>query len=202
MTQFVLIHGAFHGGWCWDPVATNLREAGHTVVTPDLPGAGDDDTPHEEVTLDAATEKVIDALRALDEPAVLVGHSMGGVVITQAAAQAPELVLRLVYLAAFRPSHGESLLDLTGLPEGVGDGVQANITVAGDPPVATFDASKALGVFYNDVPEEVAQLATSRLDPQPLAVFATPIDIEGAEMPPAEYVICAADHAIPQHYRC
>lgn len=197
MTHFVLVHGAFHGGWCWEPVATLLTEAGHTVVTPDLPGAGDDDTPLEEVTLASATERVVQTLRSLEEPAVLVGHSMGGVVITQAAAQAPELVSRLVYLTAFRPAHGESLLDLTGLPEGAGDGVQANITVAGAPPVATFDATKAQHVFHHDVPADTAQQATDRLDPQPLAVFATPVDLEGAQLPPQEYVICTEDRAIP-----
>jgi pimeloyl-ACP methyl ester carboxylesterase len=197
MTHFVLVHGAFHGGWCWEAVTTLLTEAGHTVVAPDLPGAGDDDTPLEEVTLASATELVVQTLRSLDEPAVLVGHSMGGVVITQAAAQAPELVSHLVYLAAFCPAHGESLLDLTGLPEGASGEVQANMTVAGEPPVATFDATKAQHVFYHDVPADTAQQATDRLGPQPLAVFATPVSLEGAQLPPHEYVICTEDRAIP-----
>lgn len=83
------------------------------------------------------------------------------------------------------------------MPEGAGDGVQANISVAGDPPVAAFNAAQAQHVFYNGVPAETARLATDRLDPQPLAVFATPVDLEGAQLPPQEYVICTADRAIP-----
>ncbi|XNS27236.1 alpha/beta fold hydrolase [Citricoccus nitrophenolicus] len=197
MTHFVLVHGAFHGAWCWDKVAAALQQAGHSVSAPDLPGAGEDGTPLEQVDLDRATERVVGALRAGPEPAVLVGHSMGGVVVTQAAARVPDRVSRLVYLTAFRPSDGESLLELTGLPEGAGDGVQANITVDGEPPIATFDLAQARSVFYNGVAEEEAAAAVERLDRQPLAVFATPVSLEGAELPPADYVVCTQDHAIP-----
>lgn len=196
MTNFVLVHGAFHGSWCWSRTINDLDEAGHTVVTPDLPGAGDDQTSLEKVTLESATERVVDALRGLDGPAVLVGHSMGGVVITQAAAQAPELVSRLVYVTAFRPMDGESLLDLTNLPEGAGDGVQTNITVEGEPAIASFDLTQASNVFYNDLPQDVAQTATARLDPQPLAVFATPVRLKDAALPPQEYIVCSQDRAI------
>src|SRR5438552_2315995 len=76
-------------------------------------------------------------------PAVLVGHSMGGMVITQAAANCPEYVDRLVYVAAFLPADGQSLIDLTQLPEGAGDAVQANLVVDGDPPVATMPPEAA-----------------------------------------------------------
>ncbi|GAA4766427.1 alpha/beta fold hydrolase [Citricoccus nitrophenolicus] len=196
MANFVLIHGAFHGGWCWTEISSRLKDSGHTVVAPDLPGAGDDQTPLSDVTLASATDRVIETLRSLDGPAVLVGHSMGGVVITQAAARVPDLVSRLVYLTAFRPTHGESLLDLTNLPEGAGDGVQSNITVDGEPLIATFDLTQASTVFYNGVPQDTAQQAIERLDLQPLAVFATPVDVDGVELPPQEYVVCTQDRAI------
>lgn len=196
MANFVLIHGAFHGGWCWSEISSRLKDAGHTVLAPDLPGAGEDQTPLDEVTLGSATNRVIDTLHTLDGQAILVGHSMGGVVITQAAARVPALVSRLVYLTAFRPAHGESLLDLTNLPEGAGDGVQANIMVDGEPPIATFDLTQAATVFYNGVPDDTTQQAIERLDRQPLAVFATPVDIDGVELPPQDYIICTQDRAI------
>src|SRR4051794_1073601 len=100
MTRFVLVHGAFGGAWCWEPVAVELRQRGHSVVAVDLRGSGGDRTPGEEVTLDAYAERVCEALAAGPEPAVLVGHSMGGVVITQAASRCPRQVSRLVYVAA------------------------------------------------------------------------------------------------------
>ncbi|MFF2299693.1 alpha/beta fold hydrolase [Arthrobacter sp. NPDC058127] len=197
MTHFVLIHGAFHGGWCWSEIAAGLTREGHTAVAPDLPGAGDDRTPAEDVTLESATARIIEALKASREPSVLVAHSMGGIIMTQVAAQVPELVSRLVYVTAFRPVDGESLLALTQLPEGADDGVQANITVAGDPPVATFDMTKSHEIFGNGVPADVAEAAAARLTPQPLSLFATPVSIAGAVLPPAEYVVCTEDRAIP-----
>lgn len=197
MANFVLVHGAFHGGWCWSNVTEQLRHAGHTVVAPDLPGAGEDNTPLHEVTLEQAVARVIETLRSLSAPAVLVAHSMGGVVITQAAAQVPELISRLVYITAFRPDHGESLLNLTELPEGADDGVQANITVTGEPPIAEFDTAQAQAVFYNDLAEQSAQDATAQLNPQPLSLFATPMDLADAQLPPEEYVVCTKDQAIP-----
>lgn len=197
MANFVLVHGAFHGAWSLAELAQELRNAGHTVLTPDLPGAGEDSTPLGDVTLASATERVFEALRSLDGPAILVGHSMGGVVITQAAAKEPTRVSRLIYLTAFRPVDGESLLDLTGLPEGANDGVQANITLTEEPPLAIFDRDKADYVFYHDVAPEVAERATERLAPQPLSVFATPVELGDSVLPPVEYVVCTEDNAIP-----
>lgn len=196
MTNYVLVHGAFHGGWCWSEISAGLEKAGHYAVAPDMPGVGDDKTPLGDVTLALAVERVVETLRALTEPAVLVGHSNGGVIVTQAAAQVPEMVSRLVYLAAFRPLHGESLMDLIEFPEGTGDGVKANITVAGEPPIATFDRTQAGSIFYNGLPADLARKATDRLDPQPLALLTTPVDIEGVQLPPQDYVICTQDRAM------
>src|SRR6201990_523636 len=119
MARIVLVHGAFGGAWSWEPVIPGLEEAGHTVQAIDLPGSGEDHTPVAGVTLDGYTERVWQAL-ASGPPAVLVGHSMGGVVVTQAAARTPEQVERLVYVAAFAPADGQSLLDPTSLPAGAG----------------------------------------------------------------------------------
>lgn len=197
MANFVLVHGAFAGAWSWTGIANELRRAGHNVVTPDLPGSGDDKTPLEEVTLDAAAARVLEALRSQEGPSILVGHSMGGMIVTQAAALEPSLVEKLIYLTAFRPVDGESLLDLTGLPEGADDGVQANITVEGDPPVAKFDLSQAHAVLYNDLPEGESQRAIEQMGDQPVALFATPVSLGYAVLPPQEYVVCTRDGAIP-----
>lgn len=195
MTRFVLVHGAFHGGWCWEEVADRLRAAGHRVDAPDLPGAPGEGTPHEDVTFEAAVRTVTDLLDADPEPAVLVGHSNGGMVVTQAAAERPELVSRLVYLAAFRPVDGESLLDLTSRPEGAGDGVQANVRL--EPPSAVFDPAKIEEVFAADCgPQRIAELQ-ARTGPQPLAMFATPVRLGQTAPPPTTYVVCTRDGAIP-----
>src|SRR5688500_1551345 len=112
MTTFVLIHGGWAGGWTWERVAPLLEAAGHRAVAPDLPGHGSDRTPISEITLERYVDRVLEALDAAAEPVVLVGHSSGGVVITQAAERRPEKVRRLVYLCAYLPGDGQSLFDL------------------------------------------------------------------------------------------
>lgn len=144
MARIVLVHGAFAGAWCWEPALPGLRAAGHEVDAVDLPGSGEDPTPVSEVSLDAYADRVCSVL-AQGPPAVLVGHSMGGMVVTQAAARCPEHVAALVYVAAFLPADGQSLVDLVSLPEAADDQVQANLVVHGDPPVARCP-SRGLGL--------------------------------------------------------
>jgi len=102
---------------------------------------GDDHTSASEVSLDSYAARVCGVLAADSEPAVVVGHSMGGIVATQAAARCPERVAALVYVAAFLPKDGQSLLDLTKLPKGCGEQVLANVVVEGESPVAVMPGS-------------------------------------------------------------
>ena len=117
MTTYVLVHGAAHGGWCYDPVAERLRAAGHEVHAPTLTG---DAELHHLVTADVDLAwHVDDVVRLLEEldlrDVVLVGHSYGGMVITGAADRALDRVRRLVFLDACQPHDGESVADL--IPE-------------------------------------------------------------------------------------
>jgi len=201
MARIVLVHGAFSGAWVWEPVLPGLREAGHTVETFDLPGQGSDQTPIEQVDLDAYARRTCEVLAA-GEPAVLVGHSMGGMVITQAAARTPEQVVQLVYLAAFLPGDGQSLLELTHYPEAAGDQVQANMVVEGDPPVARLPAEAvkvALGECCTDT--QLAWLIEHTVS-QPVVPFTQPfrLDPDRAEAfaaLPRAYITCLRDRAIP-----
>ena len=129
MARILLIHGAMGGAWCWERVLPGLRAAGHEPVAIDLPGQGADRTPLPEITLAHYADAVSAALSELEGPVLLAGHSMGGMVITQAAARHPEKLAGLVYVAAFLPQPGQSLIDITHQPEAAGDSVQANIVV-------------------------------------------------------------------------
>jgi pimeloyl-ACP methyl ester carboxylesterase len=200
MARFVLVHGAFAGAWAWGPLSERLEAAGHSVEAFDLPGSGEDRTPVAEVTLDACTERLCEVLRASDEPAIVVPNSMGGVIATEASGRCPERFAGIVYVAAFFPQDGESLLDLTGLPEGADDQVQANIVVEGEPPVATMPDEASPGALYGNCPEDVAEWAVAHQRPQPVAPFATPISIDdrdGFDAIPRCYVLCTRDRAIP-----
>jgi pimeloyl-ACP methyl ester carboxylesterase len=198
MARFVLVHGAFGGAWSWEPVTGPLEALGHSVETLDLPGGGDDRTPVEEITLEACADRVCTVLAQGPEPAVLVGYSMGGVVVTQAAADCPERVASLIFVAAFMPSSGQSLLDLSRLPEGEGDMIQANIVVEGDPPVASLSAEATVAAVYNCCTPERAEQAVARRRPQAVAVFATPVQADDAVLAsiPRSYVLTEQDRCI------
>jgi pimeloyl-ACP methyl ester carboxylesterase len=199
MARFVLVHGAFAGAWIWRSLADRLEAAGHTVQALDLPGSGDDETPIGEVTLDSCAARVCEVLTQGDEPALLVGNSMGGVIATQAAARCPDKTAAIVYVAAFMPKDGQSLLDLTHLPEGADDQVQANITIEGDPPVAVMPAAASREAFYACSAAGVAETAIARQRPQAVAPFATPVSIPTGALDGINryYVLCRQDRSIP-----
>jgi pimeloyl-ACP methyl ester carboxylesterase len=201
VARIVLVHGALAGAWCWEPVLPGLRAAGHEPECFDLPGSGEDSTPVAEVTLDAYAARVCDVL-AQGAPAVLVGHSMGGMVVTQAAALSPEHVQRLVYVAAFLPSDGQSLMDLVAFPEAAGDQVQANLVVDGEPPVGTLPAEAARDALFGCCDDRQAAWGVKHLGPQAVLPFTHPVRVQAAtadafEALPRAYVTCTRDRAIP-----
>ena len=198
MARFVLVHGAFGGAWCWEPVTGPLEDAGHTVDTLDLPGGGTDHTPVAGITLASCSKRVCEVLASRSERAILVGHSMGGVVVTQAASDCPEHVASLVFVAAFMPSDGQSLLDLTHLPEAEGDQIQANLVIQGEPPVAALSAEAAAAAIYNDCTSEQMAWAVARRRPQAVAPYATPVDVDESALAaiPRSYVLTTRDRSL------
>jgi pimeloyl-ACP methyl ester carboxylesterase len=194
-----LVHGAFSGAWIWEPLIEPLAALGHSAEAFDLPGLGSDRTPAAKITLDVYAARAGEVLAASREPALVVGSSMGGIVATQAAARFPQYVAALVYAAAFIPKDGQSLLDLTKLPEGAGDQVQANIAVSGEPPVAVMSVAASRLALYECCAEDVAAWAIERQQPQPVVPFATPVSIpKGILDRVNKYsVVCTRDRAIP-----
>lgn len=110
---FVLVPGACHGGWWFQPLVDRLRDAGHAATALTLAGLDPDDPPAPDANLDTHVAQVVTALEGGDEPAVLVGHSYAGSVITGAADHRPDLVAALVYLDAFVPEDGDSCWSMT-----------------------------------------------------------------------------------------
>ena len=113
MATFVLVHGAWHGGWCWRDVAASLRADGHDVHTPTLSGVAERAALAPHVDLSTHITELVQLLSFEDvHDAVLVGHSYAGVVITGTAARVPTRLSRLVYLDAFIAEPGQSMFDL------------------------------------------------------------------------------------------
>ncbi len=113
MTAFVLVHGAFHGGWCWRHVAARLRAVGHEVFTPTLTGLGErHHLASRETDLETHVQDIVGVIDWEDlRDIVLVGHSYGGMVIGAAADRRSERVKAIVYLDAEIPRDGVSVLD-------------------------------------------------------------------------------------------
>ncbi|MDI6764340.1 MAG: alpha/beta fold hydrolase [Thermodesulfobacteriota bacterium] len=196
MATYVLIHGAWHGSWCWDKVVHLLKGKGHKVEAPDLPGHGKDPTPIQNVSLQAYVERVCKVLDAQSEPVVLVGHSMGGIVISQAAEYRPERIKTLIYLTAFLLQNGEFLLQIAqGDTEGL---VLPNLVMAEDQSHATVKEEALKEAFYGDCSDEDVVRAKSLLVPQAAAPFATPISITEKNFGriPRIYIECLRDRAI------
>ena len=161
---FVLVHGAWHGGWCWVRVAERLQAAGHRVFTPTLTGLGD--RAHllsPDVGLDTFIEDVVGTLETGGlTDTILVGHSFGGVPITGAADRMPDRIAQLVYLDAMLPQDGRSVFDLVAPELAAERRRQAQATsgvLALPPPPASAFGVKA--------PADVEWLER-RLRPQPL----------------------------------
>jgi len=196
MASFVLVHGAWHGGWCWERVVPLLEAEGHRVDAVDLPGRGTNPAPPSGMTLDANARHVADRVRAAGEPVVLAGHSMGGISITQAAELVPEAVAALVYVTAFLPANGQSLVDLAANdPEAL---VERNVVPDESTGLATIREGAHRDTFYGECAPEDAAAATARLVPEALAVFVTPVSIteERAGSIRRVYVECVHDRAI------
>jgi pimeloyl-ACP methyl ester carboxylesterase len=194
MTTFVLVHGSFSGGWPWERVLPLLRGAGHHAVAPDLPGHGEDRTPLAQRTLACYVERIGQVIAAQSEPVVLVGHSMGGVVITQTAEQFAERVRALVYICAFLPGNGQSLYALATTD------TQSQLL-----PALEFSETEhwlkpgtAAGVFFHDAPPEDAARAAARMAREPVAPVQTPVQTSAARFGsiPRSYIECTLDRAL------
>lgn len=196
MSTFVLVHGAWHGAWCWHKVVPKLEDAGHEVVTLDLPAHGTDTTPITDVTLADHVERVGDTLEDQDEQVILVGHSMGGVIITQTAEEYPEHIDKLVYLTAFLLDDGEKLLEYAETDDN--SVVTANLVVDEKEGYATVAKDAIEDAFYADCSAADVTLSRSLLRPEPLAGLVSPVDTteENFGSVPRIYIECLRDQAI------
>lgn len=109
---YVLVHGAWQAPYVWDAVRTDLERKGNKVIVVELPGHGTDSTPTHMLSLDVYRDKVADAVSKTEGKVVLVGHSMGGMVVTSVAEKIPSKISKLVYIGAFLPASGQSLGEL------------------------------------------------------------------------------------------
>lgn len=194
MSTFVLVHGAFHGGWCWEKVVPHLVQAYNHVVALDLPQHGEDTTPIRAVTLQSYVDTVVKIIDTRKEPVILVGHSFGGMVISQAAEYRPDKIDRLVYLSALLPQNGQAALHIQSPDPAV---LQYLITNTQEGWM--FYKEEAIpGIFYNDCSAEDTAAAMARLKVEPLLPLTQAVTLTDANFGrvPRCYIFCKQDHAL------
>ncbi|MEU1670964.1 alpha/beta fold hydrolase [Streptomyces roseifaciens] len=183
---FLLVHGAWHGAWCWDLLRAALDAEGRRSQAVDLPSAnpsaGRYGGARPAGMLDDA-DVIRDSLRRIDGPVVVVAHSYGGVPATEAVADAAN-VAGVVYLAAFPLDVGESMFTFIGAP------------VPDDGTGHTPPYEDARRILFDDVPEADADRAVARLRPQSVRSFTERVTTAGWRTVPSSYIVCDHDQAL------
>ncbi|MFI5625869.1 alpha/beta fold hydrolase [Nocardioides sp. NPDC051685] len=195
MTTFVLITGAWHGGWAWRPVAAHLRAAGHQVLAPTLPGLADGDDP-----TGLELSDVIDHVAGLVESQdltdiTLIGHSWGGYVITGVANAIPDRVAKVVYWSAFVPAAGVPLYD--ECPPHYQE-LFTTLAAASGNNTISMPLEVLQGGFVQDASEDVQKLVHSLLGPQPMQYFTATVEPLDQSHPfEAVYLLSEDDIGLP-----
>jgi esterase/lipase len=176
MSTFVLVHGGWHGGWCWTKVKYFLQMEGHIVFAPDLPGHGKDKTPIYEITLKTYTDRIIEVIESQDEKVILVGHSMGGIIISQVAEIIPAKIEKLIFLSAFLIHNNETLLDYSLNDK---DSLLAsNLLFNEDKSCVMIKKESIEKIFYSDcLLEDIENAKQNLVDKIATAPLSTPIRI-------------------------
>jgi len=170
---FVLVHGAWHGGWCWKRLAPLLRSEGYEVYTPTLTGQGDRiQSIHPDINLDTHIQDIVNLLHYEDlHNVILVGHSYGGMVITGVEAKVPERLSQLVFFDAFLPENGKSMNNY--VPGDPFSQMQSRAEEIGNRlPLSWFATIEKLCEVTNQ--EDVEWMAP-RLCDQPFNTFSQPV---------------------------
>ena len=184
----MLVHGAWHGSWCWDPLRRKLHDRGFATAVVDNPSVT---TPGSDLAADG--DNLRRALDAVDGPVVVVGHSYGGAVVSEAGAHPS--VEQLVFLTAFTLDTGESVV--ANALTGGGDDMKLAAALQFDGDTISVQPERAVEFFYHDCADDVAASACGQLRPMSMAAMGGVIGAPAWREKPASYVVCTDDRALP-----
>ncbi|SFO83088.1 Pimeloyl-ACP methyl ester carboxylesterase [Chitinophaga sp. YR627] len=192
---FVLVHGSWQGAFVWQSVKTQLEQHGQKVVVVELPAHGDDTTAPQNVTIDAYRDKVLAAINATKQKVVLVGHSMGGAVITAIAEKIPAQIEKLVYIGAFVPANGQSILELSGMDKQ--SALPASLTFP-TPATIGVKPEKLTDVFCQDGSAAVKEQLVAKYRDEPAIPFTNKAVVTAANFGSVDkyYIHTNQDHTI------
>jgi pimeloyl-ACP methyl ester carboxylesterase len=195
MATYVLVHGGWHGGWCWKKIVPLLRAHGHEVFTPTLTGLGErSHLAHPLVDLETHVTDVVNVLVYEDlSDVILLGHSNGGTLITAVAERVPERLAHLIYLDAFVPEDGQATIDLVEAPPGA---FEARARTDGFgwllPSLRPMPWNEFIRDVWGVTDEADQRWMLERLGPTPFKVFTDPVrrTNPAAEALPRTYIRC------------
>jgi pimeloyl-ACP methyl ester carboxylesterase len=194
MAVIVLVHGAWLGSWVWKKLIPLLEGNDYTIFAPDLPGLGQDETLLHKITFQSYVDCLIKLIENQNENVILVGHSMAGMVISAAAEKLPDRIFALVYLCAFLPKNGQSLMDL------VNDRSNHHMELefSGNFTLCKIKERNIKRAFFNECIEADLEIAKLLMKPQPLVAFNTSVNLSEGYFGkvPKIYIECTKDNAI------
>jgi pimeloyl-ACP methyl ester carboxylesterase len=196
MASYILIHGAWHAGWCWEKVASLLSSQGHQVIAPDLPGHGSNQKPHSAVKFQDYIDCIMACVESCDERPILVGHSFAGMFLSQVAAMYPGRIQKFIYLTAYVPFHAESFFRIS---ERLSETLLSEEIIVDKENGSLFLKSNNLPeILYNCSTPEKQAIAVSKIAPEPLMPFATPLSLTDFDYGNIDtlYIFCEEDRAL------
>jgi pimeloyl-ACP methyl ester carboxylesterase len=188
VSTFCLVHGAWHGGWCWERLVPELEGLGHAVVTLDLPS---EDTTAD---FDAYADVVVAALDGVDDDVVLVGHSLGGLTIPRVAARRE--IRHLVFLCALIPAPGLSLDDHLGQEPDMLTPLLRSAIAVEDGLSSMRDEETAIAALYDRCEPEDASWAYARLHKQARFPQTKPFELDAVPDVERTYIVASDDRAV------
>ena len=194
-STIVLVHGAWSDATAWQAVVPLLKAQGHEVIAVNLPGHGTDTTSFAGISLQSYVNVVKNAIGDRKN-VILVGHSMAGIVISQVAEEIPGQIKELVYLAAYLPQNGESLLSLAKQDADSHVGRYLQIDQAHGSVIIAKDG--VIDVFAADAPTQIGDYIANNIKPEPLAPLATPVTLTAENFGSVKkvYIHTINDHAV------
>jgi pimeloyl-ACP methyl ester carboxylesterase len=178
--NYVLVHGAWQAPYVWDAVKTTLINEGNNVTVVELPGHGSDQTDPSTLTINTYRDKVLAAMSKINGKVILVGHSLGGMIISAAAEQNPSKIEKLVYLAAYLPTSGQSLFQLATSDLGSQLGIVGNLIFNNGGLTVDVKQDQIVNVFIPDGSAQVQNLVLQNYRAEPGIPLNTPVTLTAA----------------------
>lgn len=197
----VLVHGAFEDAQVWGHVTAKLKADGYHVVAVDLPGRPGAPAAPDKVSLDLYRDTVLAALAKSHHPAVVVGHSFAGIVIADVAEAAPKKIKTLVFVAAYLPQDGDSLVSMANKDADAKIG--PHLQIDKEKGIATIEYSARADLFANDGPDGLRKAIPDLILPEPVGPLATPVHVTAANFGQVDkvYIHTAKDQVISPSFQ-